>query len=256
MSEVPQRDREVLIAANRAVVSDTIGRWLVHALRGPVQAFSLVGDLLSPNSPPDPVVRDTIGTAAIQLRERLDLLDRALRPAPRPSEPGPVALADVIGYLSALHACNPAGVAFDAAVPPLRSLPAVRGSEDRLAHALLNLVLNARDAIAGRGRGTIRLTGRAADDARRVTLVMEDDGPGVAAEVRDRLFEPFVTSKTGRLLAGLGLAVSRWLVEESEGTVRHEPQARGARFVVDLAAWTPGLSGPIPPPPRPVPRAS
>ena len=110
MSEVPQRDREVLIAANRAVVSDTIGRWLVHALRGPVQAFSLVGDLLSPNAAPDPVVRDTIGTAAIQLRERVDLLDRALQPAPRPSEPGPVALAGVIGYLSALHACNPAGV--------------------------------------------------------------------------------------------------------------------------------------------------
>jgi signal transduction histidine kinase len=256
VSEVPQRDREVLIAANRAVVCETVGRWLVHALRGPVQAFSLAGDLLGPGTVPEPAVCETIEESAVQLRERLDLLDRSLRPAPRPSEPGPVALAGVIGHLSALHACNPAGVVLDAAVPPLRSLPAVRGSEDRLAHALLNLVMNAREAIAGRGRGTIRLTGRADDDARKVTLVMEDDGPGVAAEVRDRLFEPFVTTKTGRLLAGLGLAVSRWLVEESEGTVRHEPQARGARFVVELAAWPPALNGPIPPPPRPAPRPS
>ena len=125
----------------------------------------------------------------------------------------------------------------DVAATPARSFPAVRGSEDRLAHALLNLILNAHEAILQRGRGTIRLSGRVAGDGESVTLVLEDDGPGIAAEMRDRLFQPFITSKTGRLLAGLGLPVARWLLEESTGSVHEEPAARGARFVVQLAAW-------------------
>jgi C4-dicarboxylate-specific signal transduction histidine kinase len=130
-------------------------------------------------------------------------------------------------------------VRLDAAQAPVRSFPAVRGSEDQLGHALLNLVVNAHEAIVQRGRGTIRLSGRAGEDGRTVALVVEDDGPGTPAEIRDRLFEPFVTTKTGRPLAGLGLPVARWLVEDCAGSVRHEPAANGARFVVVLAIWRP-----------------
>jgi signal transduction histidine kinase len=70
-----------------------------------------------------------------------------------------------------------------------------------------------------------------------VELAMEDDGPGVSASVRDRLFQPFVTTKQGRPLAGLGLAVTRTLIEETGGTVRYEPVNPGARFVVELPVW-------------------
>jgi signal transduction histidine kinase len=235
---VAERDLEVLIAANRAVVYGTISRWLVHDVRGPAQAIMLVGDLLGqPDTLPDQTLTDTLRSASARLQERLQLLDHALRLAPPPAEPGPVAIASVIEHLAALHACNHAGVRLDVSETPARSFPAVRGSEARLAHALLNLVLNAHEAIIQRGRGTIRLSGRVAEDGGRVTLVVEDDGPGMATDVRDRLFEPFVSSKTGQLLAGLGLPVARWLLEESTGSVHHEAAPHGARFVVELATW-------------------
>jgi signal transduction histidine kinase len=68
-----------------------------------------------------------------------------------------------------------------------------------------------------------------------VRLSVEDDGPGVAAEVRDRLFEPFVTTKEVGRGSGLGLAVCRGLVEASGGTiVLDETLERGARFLVEL----------------------
>jgi C4-dicarboxylate-specific signal transduction histidine kinase len=243
VSGAPDCDREVLIAANRATVYGTIGRWLMHDVRSPAQAISLVGDLLDqPDTPPDSTLRDTLHAASARLNQCLQLLDHALRAAPGPAEPGPVALAAVIEQIAALHAGNHAGVRLDTAQAPLRSLPAVRGSEDRLAHALLNLVVNAHEAIVQRGRGTIRLSGRVAEDGRTVALVVEDDGPGTPAEMRDRLFEPFVTTKTGRPLAGLGLTVARWLVEDCAGSVRHEPAAHGARFVVDLATWRPSAA--------------
>ena len=233
-----ERDREALIAANRAAVYGTIGRWLMHDMRGPAQAISLVGDLLDqPDTLPDPTLRHTLHTASTRLQECMHLLDLALGLTPRPTERGPVALAGVIEQLVALHARNHAGVRLDTGSAPVQSLPAVQGSEDQLAHALLNLVVNAHEAIAQRGRGTIHLSGRVAEDGRTVRLVVEDDGPGTAAEIRDRLFEPFVTTKTGGRLAGLGLPVARWLVEDCAGSVRHEPASHGARFVVELATW-------------------
>jgi two-component system NtrC family sensor kinase len=70
---------------------------------------------------------------------------------------------------------------------------------------------------------------------------VEDDGPGVAPEVRDKLFEPFVTTKRVGEGTGLGLAVCRGLVEAVGGTIAVEPGGGGggARFVVELPAEPP-----------------
>jgi two-component system NtrC family sensor kinase len=68
-----------------------------------------------------------------------------------------------------------------------------------------------------------------------VQLAVEDDGPGIDAQVRDRLFEPFVTTKEVGKGTGLGLAVCRGLVEAARGSIRLDDSHRpGARFVVDL----------------------
>ncbi len=86
-------------------------------------------------------------------------------------------------------------------------LPPVRGVRDHLAQVILNLVLNAIDAT-GRG-GRIHLEAR--DDAGAVVLSVEDDGRGVAADDRARLFQPYFTTKPSG--TGLGLFVSRQIVE-------------------------------------------
>jgi signal transduction histidine kinase len=96
---------------------------------------------------------------------------------------------------------------------------------------LLNLLLNAADACAGKGHVTVRARSRDGG----VSVTVEDDGPGVEASVQERLFEPFVTTKDVGKGTGLGLAVCRGLVEAVGGAITLDAgAARGARFVVDL----------------------
>jgi len=109
-------------------------------------------------------------------------------------------------------------------------LPAVTLSPSRLEQIFLNLVLNAADASPP--GGVIDL--RANVDAGVVRVEVEDQGGGVDPSIADTLFEPFVTTKDVGKGTGLGLSVCRGLVEGAAGVIRHEPGAKGARFVVEL----------------------
>jgi signal transduction histidine kinase len=113
-------------------------------------------------------------------------------------------------------------------------LPPVRGIRDHLTQVVLNLVLNAIDAT-GRG-GRIHIEGHV--DGHSITLSVEDDGRGVALEDRDRLFQPYFTTKPSG--TGLGLFVSRQIVEELGGSLTFRSEAaRGATFLVRLPADRP-----------------
>ena len=112
---------------------------------------------------------------------------------------------------------------------------------DKLRRAVSNIAANARDAMGGRGR--LRLSARIEALARpegareQLVLVLADEGPGVPAAIRERVFEPFVTHGKKRG-TGLGLAVARRFVEDHGGRLEllpeAEPGARGARFRLAL----------------------
>ena len=103
---------------------------------------------------------------------------------------------------------------------------AVRADREALRKVLLNLVENAREAMAGAGRLEVTL-GPAPDRAEgaRVELALRDHGTGIAEEARGRLFEPYFSTKTRG--TGLGLAISAQLVEEMGGRLRLENHAGG-----------------------------
>ncbi len=108
-------------------------------------------------------------------------------------------------------------------------LPMVRGTEDRWTQVLLNLLMNAADAIEGEGTISIALTHDEAADM--VLLSVSDTGPGIAKAVRERLFEPFVTTKPPGSGTGLGLAVCLTLVEDLGGTLEAgDAPGGGAKF--------------------------
>lgn len=102
----------------------------------------------------------------------------------------------------------------------------------QIAQVCLNLIANARDAMRPEG-GTLTIA--VSPEADAVVLRFADTGPGIAPEVMERLFEPFVTSKRGPDGTGLGLAVSRHLAEQHRGslTATSEP-GRGATFTLRL----------------------
>ncbi|MFC5381545.1 sensor histidine kinase [Aquipuribacter nitratireducens] len=107
------------------------------------------------------------------------------------------------------------------------------GDEDRLVQSLLALVVNARTHTPPGTAVRVRVE----SDTAHVRLVVEDDGPGIDASVRERAFEPFVTTRPGggARTAGLGLAVVRSLTEAQGGTARLDPGAVGTRVVLELA---------------------
>jgi signal transduction histidine kinase len=111
------------------------------------------------------------------------------------------------------------------------TLPRVRCHAGQLNQAFLNLLMNACDAIGDGGRITIRT--RTANG--QVRLEFEDDGPGIPADVRDRVFEPFYTTKPVGQGTGLGLSLTHGIIERHAGRIWVESEAGlGTRFVIEL----------------------
>ena len=126
------------------------------------------------------------------------------------------------------------GIALAVAVPD--DLPPVRARPQQLQQVLVNLLLNAKDALLQEpGAADRRVQVRASSDGETVALQVTDNGPGIPPELGDRIFEPFVTTKRGKGGTGLGLSISRSIVEGYGGTiaVRSAP-GRGAEFCVRL----------------------
>jgi signal transduction histidine kinase len=109
---------------------------------------------------------------------------------------------------------------------------------DRVTHALLNVVLNATDAL--REGGTLTITS-ARSGAGDVLVVVDDDGVGIDPAMAARLFDPFVTTKPGGV--GLGLVNAKAAIESHGGTITLAPrQPAGTRATIRL---------PLTPPPTP-----
>jgi signal transduction histidine kinase len=111
----------------------------------------------------------------------------------------------------------------------------VRGDADQLARVVRNLLEN-----ASRYARTTITVGVSTNGTGRTELTVADDGPGVPADERDRIFERFTRLDDSRSRAtggtGLGLAIAREIVESHRGTIDLDQSASGARFVVQLPA--------------------
>ncbi|MDZ7289170.1 MAG: ATP-binding protein [candidate division KSB1 bacterium] len=122
------------------------------------------------------------------------------------------------------------GIAWDfAATVP--SLP-MRYDEEAIKQVLLNLLLNAIQAMEGKGRLEVRLQEESDKDKKLAHLVVQDDGPGLPVEP-EKIFEPFFTTKSRG--SGLGLAVCKQLVEKHGGRIAAETEkGKGTRMHVWL----------------------
>jgi signal transduction histidine kinase len=96
------------------------------------------------------------------------------------------------------------------------ALPAVWGDANALQQVVMNLLTNARDAIAGSGEITVQTVAPAAGDP-RVRLLVRDSGAGIAAEALPRIFDPFFTTKANG--TGLGLSITYGIVRDHQGTI-------------------------------------
>jgi len=214
-----------------------------HEIGNPIAAIMGMQELLLEGDLPKETERDFLvrmkkETERIHsiLRDLLDFARPEQAPAssakPDPSDARGV-LDDVVALLRPQRTFRDITVEVDADA----TLPRVALGASRLTQVLLNLALNAGDAIgqAKGGKGTVRLRVRV--DGAMLRIEVEDDGAGIADEVKDRLFEPFVTTKDVGAGTGLGLAVCRGIVEGAGGEITVDADyTTGARFIVRLPA--------------------
>ena len=127
-----------------------------------------------------------------------------------------LAIADLFARLETLTAaeCAAAGVALVSEVVP--SNLEIRADAELIEQVLINLCRNALDALEGRPNGVIRLSAHLNRHGRAV-IAVADNGPGVPAEIADRIFVPFFTTRPGG--TGVGLALTRQVMIAHEGSV-------------------------------------
>jgi len=223
--------QERLVQQERLAAIGQLASAVGHELRNPLGVLSNVVYLLGTKiGRDDPWLDRQLRTAEREVAAATLIVSDLLEFA-KPREPIfgevelPVLVDEVLGV-----APPPEGVAVARSWSD--DLPPVRGDRDQLRQVLLNLVTNAYDAMPD--GGLLALAGTADDDGVRISV--GDTGSGMEEDVRDRIFEPFFTTKAKGI--GLGLAVTRRIVEGHGGSIAVTSSATGSSFEVRLQAAT------------------
>jgi signal transduction histidine kinase len=114
-----------------------------------------------------------------------------------------------------------------------QQLPEIQGNSNQLQQVLMNLMINAQQAMEGDPGKVIVSTRR--NEAGQIEIVVSDTGPGIPEEIQSKLFEPFFTTKATGKGTGLGLSVSFGIIRDHQGeiSVQSEP-GRGTDFIIRL----------------------
>ena len=238
MAGALQEREQQLIRSERLATVGKIAAQITHEVRNPLSSIGLNAELL------EEVVAGLEGTPAqldeakalvraiVKEVDRLaEITEEYLRFArlPRPRLE-PEDLTEIITALAAFLSpeLRRAGVELVVDLPPL---PPIAADENQLRQALLNLLRNATEAMAGAGGG--RLSVAATVEPRALEISVTDTGPGIAAEHLDKIFDPFFSTKERG--TGLGLALTQQIIAEHGGRITVETElGRGTTFRVRL----------------------
>jgi signal transduction histidine kinase len=202
---------------------------LAHEVRNPLAGIRGAMQVLLGRRKPDDPERAVMQEIMARTESLADLInDLLLFARPRPPRLAAVDLAPLVKDVLATVSQDPAGrgVEFEAIGPPL----AVMADMDLTRATVLNLVLNAAQALAGSGRITVS-TSSAPDGMVRVEV--HDTGPGIPADIREQIFEPFFTTKARG--GGLGLPIAQRTAELHGGSLSVNcPPEGGTVFTLTL----------------------
>jgi PAS domain S-box-containing protein len=220
--------------AEKLAALGTLAAGLAHELNNPIGIISSRVELMLLETESEPLPAG--------MREDLDVLYRHAQRVTRivqgllsfarhsPGATGPVRLNDIVDETLLLIEKQVAkdGIVIVRKLAP--DVPTVVGDANAIQQVLMNLVLNARDAMPGGGEITVATDGRDGVEAR---LLVSDSGPGIPPEVLPRIFDPFFTTKPSG--TGLGLSISYGIVRDHGGSVDVTTRpGQGTTFAVTL----------------------
>jgi C4-dicarboxylate-specific signal transduction histidine kinase len=237
LREEMQSLQRQIVRQERLAAIGVLVAGVAHELNNPLQAILGFADLLQLQPGLSPGARDQV--ALIQKESaRASAIIRNLTMFGRTHDgrPAPVRLRDVIASVIELRQRKLDRDGIDLHVEEEDVSP-VLGVFPELQQVLLNLVINAEQAMCADPSPLRRLTLRILRAGDRVRLEVEDSGPGVPPEHEAELFHPFFSTKPVGEGTGLGLSVSYGIIQAHGGTLTYRPASpRGAVFAVELPA--------------------
>ncbi len=242
MMEDLRSSKEKLVIAERIAAWQEIARRLAHEIKNPLTPIQMAMDTLRKSykkqHPDFAEILDESTTTVLEEADRLkrivaEFSDFARMPKP---EFARTDLNEVIRSALVLYKDSTPRV--EAKLDP--QLPELDADKGQINQVLLNLIENGRDALsagsaAAREHGRVTVTTRRGDAPDRLMLVVEDNGPGVPSELKDRVFAPYFTTKHAKGGTGLGLAIVHRIVNDHGGRiVISDAPGGGARFTIEL----------------------
>ena len=206
-------------------------RQVAHELKNPLTPIRFAVDRLRQDVPPH--LRETVDVLSTEAR-RLEEMARSFAQFGRLSEgpPSDIELGELVRYSAT--ATVPSGMALTVTVE--ENLPMIHGHHDALARAVSNVLINAVDACRDGGSIAVRVGRATLPTGPAIEISVRDSGCGIAAEHLDRIWEPYVTHKTGG--TGLGLAIARQTITAHGGEVGATStvgEGTEIRFVLPIA---------------------
>ncbi len=232
MTEQLSRYEEEVRRSERLRTLGQLGAGLAHQLRNAATGALMALELHRNECPAD-ANGESLEVASRQLKLMESYLKRFLTLG-RPSAASPekldvgILVEEVLTLVG--PACHHGKIELEVVRPdePLEVL----AERAALEQVIVNLVLNAIEAVASHGPDGARVAVELRRDGGRAVLCFQDSGPGPAPDTAQRLFEPFMTDKPDG--TGLGLAVARQVVEQHRGTIRWERRSSMTAFTVEL----------------------
>ena len=235
-------DATALIKAQRDAAWGEVARRLAHEIKNPLTPIQLSAErirrrYLDKVEKDDREILDRATRTITQQVESMKSMVNAFSDYAQPviSRPKRLDINTLIRDITELHIAHLTRIRFlfDLA----DDLPLVMTDPAGIRQVLNNLIINASDALGDKG-GELKLRTRI-DPVKDNLLVLElqDNGPGFPAELLDRIFEPYVTTKTSG--SGLGLPISRRIIEENSGTMRAANLPKGGAVVIIQLPVTP-----------------
>jgi len=224
------------LSTERAAYRGTVGSGLAHEIRNPLNSMNMNLQMLEEELQGVPGLEggehvEMLRSMQGEVKRIKNLIDNFLqysRPATPHFEVKSLndALTDTARFLQADF--RQSGVDLTLDLEPL--LPSVEFDDAQIRQALLNILGNARQVVPAGGE--VKLVSRAGSGG-EVIVEIADNGPGIATEVLDRIFEPFFSKRAGG--TGLGLAIARQMVENHGGRIEVESVlGRGTTFRLRL----------------------
>ena len=236
MMEDLKTSKERLVIAERIAAWQEIARRLAHEIKNPLTPIQMAMDTLRKSyKKQHPEFAEILEESTATVMEEADRLKHIVSEfsgfarMPKP-EFQRLDLNELVRSALALYqGAAPIDIKL------AERLPRIDADKNQLNQVVLNLVENARDAIGQRGDGRIAVATRLGEASDRVMLIVEDNGPGIPVDLKDKVFAPYFTTKHSKGGTGLGLAIVHRIVSDHGGRIAVvDAPGGGARFAIEL----------------------